>query len=165
MFVAVRNPVFLTEHRRRVDCELLTLRIVCSSCLHFNCVVAVPQFCQTEAPENAQVVNFIEQVLVPLSRQSENRASKEIELHCEFDCKRTISHCDELMSSKDVRGIAAKVFDRYNFALRDCLHLPQRMIAGFFPSLVVVHWNEDGVFEQFKPLIAFGWRNAEQRIT
>lgn len=130
--------------------KLLSFFIICSSGLHLDSIVAVPNLSKAEASHMCQVVYLIKKLLVPLSVHCNKSTAKQIILNCELCCQGSIDKAQHLMSSQKIFGIFDKIVDREQF--RICYFF--KSLVSNLPLLIereILLREEQGVFKELMP--------------
>ena len=109
VLVPIADPVLRSQGRGRVNLELPGLAVIGRSGFHLHSVVAVAELCQAEATKYIQRVDLLKEVLVALRAQRKDGATKEVELHCEFDYGGAASHGYKLVGRKNVMRIFSEI--------------------------------------------------------
>ena len=82
----IGDPVLLGKGSGAVDYEFFSLLIISSSSFHLHCIIAVSEFCETEAAHVCEIIDLGHELLVTIGGQGHQSTAKQVELHSELSC-------------------------------------------------------------------------------
>ncbi len=110
MHCRVGDPVLLCQGRWGVENKLVGCCIIVCSGAHLYSIVAIAKLCQCKAPNVCERINAIDELVMVLGgAQLDDRATKQVELHCHFGGHGHIAPRSELVCSKYDVGIVVEV--------------------------------------------------------
>ena len=83
--------------------------IVCGCSFHLHRIIAVTQLCQPETPNDLQIIDLIEKIIVAAIVQSETGSTEKVHLNGVLDGGRGVNKTDEFVRGKDVVGVGGEL--------------------------------------------------------
>ena len=136
-WVTICNPVLLSLCARRVDDELLLVLVVVGGGLHLDGVVAVGELGESEAADALEAIDRVEQLVVMLGAELEQRAAEQVELHGQLGGRRRIDHAGDFVSARIYVHAWIYITRRYGWKRwKTCVNDLRKNVARVVPEVL-----------------------------